>query len=149
MANKDRMRRAELMILKKEEVAVRELIEMYRNSLNRLQVEELTIRSQLGHIQDVELKSRNNTPLESAIEAHSYSLNHSLIDAPHNSDVNQTILNNMSRETGVQNIIMNELQINQSTLNLDAAPLIQRMLNDSEVYEEDDDDDDMETKFEE
>ncbi|XP_071527357.1 uncharacterized protein [Panulirus ornatus] len=142
MAGQDRLRRAELAVLQKEEVVLRELIEKYRNGLNRLQVEELTIRNQLGRIQDVELRSRNNTPLESALETHSNPANKSLLDGTLHCSSNQVMLDGLSSEMGGREITMNELQINQSTLNLDAAPLIHRMLHDSEVYEEEEDEND-------
>ncbi|XP_068247400.1 uncharacterized protein [Palaemon carinicauda] len=83
-------------------------------------VEELNIRSMLGHIQDVELKSRTTTPLESSVVQ--------------GENVKELVEKYSSAKTG---IAMDETQINLRTLDLDSTPLIQRMLRDSQVYEED------------
>ncbi|XP_027231877.1 uncharacterized protein [Penaeus vannamei] len=120
----DRLRRMELIALKKEEQVIREVMEKYKNALIRLQVEELTIMHQLGGKEDQELKSRNAPVLEA--DMNSYQQIQS----------NQMLPIGVNDCTGPSEITMKELQINQSTLNLDAAPLIQRMLQDSEAYEE-------------
>ncbi|KAK7076347.1 hypothetical protein SK128_023129 [Halocaridina rubra] len=130
MASQEKLWMSELRILQKEETAIKDMIEKYQNTLNRLQVEELTIRNQLGHIQDVELISRNPTPLE-AREVFSP------IDKPE--DMLEENADIIEHNTG---ITMNELQINQSSLNLDAAPLIHRMLEDSTAFEEEEEDSD-------
>ncbi|XP_068247398.1 snRNA-activating protein complex subunit 5-like isoform X2 [Palaemon carinicauda] len=120
MSSQDKLKRNELMVLQQEEIAIKKTIEMYHNTLNRLQVEELNIRSMLGHIQDVELKSRTTTPLESSVVQ--------------GENVKELVEKYSSAKTG---IAMDETQINLRTLDLDSTPLIQRMLRDSQVYEED------------
>jgi hypothetical protein len=59
----ERLKRSELEILQKEEEALKEIIAKYEDGLNKLKVEELTIRSELGRAQDKDLHSRNNTPI--------------------------------------------------------------------------------------
>ncbi|XP_042860385.1 uncharacterized protein LOC122246127 [Penaeus japonicus] len=132
----ERLHRMELAALKTEEKVVRELMEKYKNTLIRLQVEELTIMHQLVGKQDQELKSRNAT----------------LVDADVDSSYQQVQTDEMlpvsvSEGPGPSEITMKELQINQSTLNLDAAPLIHRMLHDSEIYEEEEEEEEEETEL--
>jgi len=59
----ERLKRSELEILQKEEEALKEIIAKYEDALNKLKVEELTIRSELGRAQDKDLQSRNTTPV--------------------------------------------------------------------------------------
>lgn len=126
----DRLRRMELIALKKEEQVIREVMEKYKNALIRLQVEELTIMHQLGGKEDQELKSRNAPVLEADMNSYQQiQCNQALPPL-------QMLPIGVNDCTGPSEITMKELQINQSTLNLDAAPLIQRMLQDSEAYEE-------------
>ncbi|XP_063607605.1 uncharacterized protein LOC134782162 [Penaeus indicus] len=128
----DRLRRMELIALKKEEQVVREVLEKYKNALIRLQVEELSLMHQLVGKEDQELKSRNTTVLEADVNSYQQI------------QTNQMLPVSVSDSTGPSEITMKELQINQSTLNLDAAPLIHRMLQDSEAYEEEEEEEEAE-----
>ncbi|XP_066966334.1 snRNA-activating protein complex subunit 5-like isoform X2 [Macrobrachium rosenbergii] len=124
MPGPDKLKMNELMILRQEEIAIKKAIEMYQNTLNRLQVEELNIRSMLGHIQDVELKSRTTTPLEASVVQ------------------GENVKEVMEKYSNIRpGIAMDEFQVNQRTLDLDSTPLIQRMLRDSQVYEEEEEED--------
>ncbi|KAG7174878.1 uncharacterized protein LOC121858791 [Homarus americanus] len=126
--NQERLQKAELIVLQKEETTLKELIDKYMNSLYKLKVEELTIKHQLSRIQDVELRSQNNTSQEAVME-----------DPLQLPDMS-LMMNDQHPNTNQMMVIMNELHINKSALNLEAAPLIQRMLHDSEVYEEEEED---------
>ncbi|KAK3865596.1 hypothetical protein Pcinc_028807 [Petrolisthes cinctipes] len=128
--NREKILNRELVILKKEEEVLVDLLKRYEDALNQLQVEELTIKSQLSHARKADLDSQNNTPVNSVLGNYGPAGGSSSID---------TMVNSFPSEPR-QGISMNELQINQTTLNLDAAPLIHRMLHDSEVYDEEEDD---------
>ncbi|XP_047485047.1 uncharacterized protein LOC125036481 [Penaeus chinensis] len=130
----DRLRQMELIALKKEEQVIRELLKKYEKALIRLQVEDLTIMHQLVGKEDQELKLRNTTVLEADVNSYQQIQTNQL----------QMLPVTVSNSTGQSEITMKELQINQSTLNLDAAPLIHRMLQDSEAYEEEEEEEEAE-----
>ncbi|KAK4296982.1 hypothetical protein Pmani_030565 [Petrolisthes manimaculis] len=129
-SNREIILNRELSVLKKEEEVLVDLLKRYEEALNQLQVEELTIKSQLSHARKADLGSQNNTPVNSMLGNYGPAGGSSSIDK---------MVNSIPSESR-HGISMNELQINQTTLNLDAAPLIQRMLHDSEVYDEEEDD---------
>lgn len=126
MTDLAKLRVAELKVLKKEEETLNSILSMYRNTLNALKVEELTLFKQLGTAQDLERQSRNSTPSIGGL-------------ASSRSD-SQCRSRTQSRDSMASSPTIDNVQdlraINKSSLNLSTAPLLNRFLEDQEPYEE-------------
>ncbi|CAL4085464.1 unnamed protein product [Meganyctiphanes norvegica] len=149
----ERLKRSELEILQKEEEALKEIIAKYEDALNKLKVEELTIRSELGRAQDKDLHSRNNTPVSLGNASRPESTNNgslsisspqplrmvqSVDDRGNDMEISAqspTPTSTISDNVTVASSATRDASINQSRLNLGTA-LIHRYLQDTAIYEE-------------
>lgn len=101
--------------LRKEEEVLKKVLKKYKDGLHALQIEELTIKYEVGKMRNNESDSQNNS-LAPDIGGF-----HTLSSVNPGSDVAPDINNQL---------------VSLTSLNLEVTPLIERMLYDSMAYEE-------------
>ncbi|KAF2355209.1 snRNA-activating protein complex subunit 5 [Trinorchestia longiramus] len=130
MTDKAKLRFAELKVLKREEETLKTLLSKYRNQLNALKVEELTLFKLLGTSQDRDRLSRNSTPNDAPTRPSSSSSRPS------------SRLSSRASSGDAPPPDFDACVVNETQLRLNAEPLLCKMSTGQQAYEEEEDDED-------